>query len=66
MRCFRPAARLLPVGDVAGMAEAGLELISDSRRWHAASTAARAAAERFGADDIVGRYEAFYERVLSQ
>lgn len=60
------SGRLLEVGDVDGMAQAGLELLSDPRRWHEASTAARAAAERFGADEIVARYESFYERILAQ
>lgn len=57
--------RLVPVGDVRALAEAGLDLLQDSGRWHEASTAARAAAERFGADEVVARYEAYYERVLS-
>jgi L-malate glycosyltransferase len=55
---------LRPVGDVEGMAEAGLDLL-DERRWAEASHAARGQAERFAADLIVPRYEAFYHKVLA-
>ena len=56
---------LVDVGDHEAMAEAGIRLLSDSSLWHAASTAARTAAEAFSSDEIVGRYEAYYEKVLS-
>lgn len=60
------AGRLLPAGDVEGMAEAGLALLEDKEAWHVASKAARAAATKFDANTVVPEYEAYYERVLSQ
>ncbi|MFW5951952.1 MAG: N-acetyl-alpha-D-glucosaminyl L-malate synthase BshA [Gemmatimonadota bacterium] len=59
-----PAGTLKPVGDVDGMAEAGLEILEPSR-WPEASAAARARAVTFAADVVVPRYEAYYERVIS-
>lgn len=59
------SGRLVEIGDTAAMAEAALALMSDPGRWQEVSTAARAAAERYGTDDIVGRYESFYERILN-
>ena len=56
---------LRPVGDVEGMADAALEILRDRDRWRAMSAAAAADARaRFAQDDIVMRYEAFYERTL--
>jgi L-malate glycosyltransferase len=56
---------LLPVGDVVGMGEAGIELLSEKPRWKAASEAARAVAvERFSVDRVVPAYEAWYRRIL--
>jgi N-acetyl-alpha-D-glucosaminyl L-malate synthase BshA len=61
------AGYLLPVGAVEEMADAALELLSDEERWKAASSCARnIALERFRAEEIVPRYEAFYARVLEQ
>ncbi|MBR9988734.1 MAG: glycosyltransferase, partial [Gemmatimonadetes bacterium] len=57
---------LRPVGDVDGMAEEGIRLLSDAAMWQRFSTAARAGAERFSADGVVSQYEAFYERVLGR
>lgn len=56
---------LRPVGDVEAMAAAALEILRDRERWRAMSAAAAAdARRRFARDDIVSRYEAFYERTL--
>ena len=57
---------LAAVGDVDAMADAGIRLLRDSEHWQRASSAARAAAERFSADRIVPLYERFYEEVLSR
>ncbi len=59
-----PAGVLRPVGDVDGMAAAGLELLEDDR-WAEASRAARAQAATFAADIVVPRYEEYYERILA-
>ena len=60
------AGYLLPVGDVEGMAEAGVELLADDARWSRASEAARAVAvERFSAAKVVPVYEDYYRRVLA-
>lgn len=57
---------LLPVGDVEGMADAAIQLLSDDARWQAASTlAARDARERFSQAEIVRQYEEFYKYALS-
>jgi L-malate glycosyltransferase len=58
-----PAGVLRPVGDVDGMAAAGLALLEDDR-WAEASAAARERASVFAADIVVPRYEAYYERIL--
>ena len=58
---------LRPVGDVDGMSEAAIGILSDRDRWQAMSTlAASDARERFSLDAIVGEYEAFYEYALAQ
>jgi L-malate glycosyltransferase len=57
------AGHLLPVGDVDGMAGAGLALLEDGR-WDEASAAARLQATRFAADVVVPRYENHYMRML--
>lgn len=61
-----PAGHMLAVGDVEGMATAGVRVLSDRKLWQEASTSARAAAERFSADRVVPMYEAFYEEVLAR
>lgn len=57
---------LAPVGAVDEMAEAAVELLSDPARWLKASQAARAAAERYSADLIVPKYEAYYAEVMKR
>jgi N-acetyl-alpha-D-glucosaminyl L-malate synthase BshA len=58
---------LCPVGDVEGMSDAAIAILSDRDRWHAMSSlAASDARERFSLDEIVGEYEAFYEYTLAQ
>ena len=61
-----PAGHMLPAGDVSGMAEAALPVLSDLRLWNEASQAARAKAEQFSADKIVPMYEDYYAEVLRQ
>lgn len=57
---------LRPVGDVEGMAAAGVQLLSDPARWQAMSAAGAAdARRRFSEDAIVAQYESLYERTLS-
>ena len=57
---------LRPVGDVAGMAEAGLALLTNPRLWESFSRAARQrAVDAFPTDTIVARYRALYERTLA-
>src|SRR5690606_41352946 len=60
------AGHLAPVGAVDDMAEAAVAILADPERWQGYSRAARAAAERFGADRIVAQYEDYYERVRSR
>lgn len=53
------------IGDVETMADAAVSILADPVRWAAMSRAARAVAvERYAADVIVPRYEAYYRRVL--
>jgi N-acetyl-alpha-D-glucosaminyl L-malate synthase BshA len=57
---------LFPPGDVEGMAEAGVALLSDPERWREFSQAGRRlAVERFSAASVVPMYERLYERVIS-
>jgi N-acetyl-alpha-D-glucosaminyl L-malate synthase BshA len=52
---------LCPVGDVAAMSRAALDILRDRERWHAMSAAAATDARaRFSRDEIVERYERFY------
>ena len=56
---------LRDVGDVEGMADAASTILRDRVLWDEMSVAAAADARaRFSTDDIVSRYEAFYERTL--
>ena len=56
---------LREVGDVDGMAEAAIGILTDRALWTQMSEAAAADARaRFSTNDIVSRYEAFYERTL--
>lgn len=58
--------RLLPVGDVAGMADAALSLLTDDAALQAMATEARRdARERFCTTRIIPRYEAFYRQVVA-
>jgi len=58
---------LFPVGDIAGMAGAALELLSDPARHSAFRERARGRAqESFNAADIIPKYESFYEELLRQ
>ncbi|MCS6805543.1 MAG: N-acetyl-alpha-D-glucosaminyl L-malate synthase BshA [Acidobacteriota bacterium] len=58
---------LLPVGDVAAMAEAVIHLLQDDSLRQAMGQRARARAiERFSSRKIIPLYEAFYQRVLEQ
>jgi glycosyltransferase involved in cell wall biosynthesis len=57
---------LCEVGDVDGMAIAGIGILRDRGRWQAMSTlAARDARARFALDDIVEQYESFYDLALT-
>ncbi len=54
------------VGDVDGMAAAGIALLTDPVRWQVMSDAAASdARRRFSQDSIVSQYEALYERTLA-
>lgn len=58
---------LREVGDVEGMAEAARSLLTDEKHHAAFSEAARTdAVERFSAEQVIPRYERFYEQVLSE
>ncbi|HYW31999.1 MAG TPA: N-acetyl-alpha-D-glucosaminyl L-malate synthase BshA [Gemmatimonas sp.] len=57
---------LRDVGDVDGIANAGIELLENPARWAAMSNAAAADARaRFSLDSVVAQYEALYERTLA-
>ena len=59
--------RLLPVGDVDGMAQAALMLLRDDAALRRMAEAARQTAQqRFCTTRIIPQYEAFYEQVLAQ
>lgn len=53
------------VGDVIGMADAGIAILRDEDTWRRYSAAARESARRFSVDRIVPMYEAYYEKVLA-
>ncbi|HEX4440713.1 MAG TPA: N-acetyl-alpha-D-glucosaminyl L-malate synthase BshA [Thermoanaerobaculia bacterium] len=56
---------LRPVGDVDGMAEAAVSLLTDLERWSRFSAEARRRAEtEFPTEKLVERYRALYERTL--
>ncbi len=59
--------RLLPVGDVEGMALAAVELLRDETELDRMAGAARKdAQDRFCTTRIIPQYEAFYESVIEQ
>jgi len=56
---------LFPVGDIASMAAYAVALLTDPARLELFSTQAKRRAEQnFNADEIIPRYEAFYEEIL--
>jgi N-acetyl-alpha-D-glucosaminyl L-malate synthase BshA len=57
--------RLLPVGDIEGMAGAAIDLLLNDDKLQTMAIAARhTAQQRFCATRIIPRYEAFYEQVV--
>ncbi len=57
---------LCSVGDVDAMAGAAIAMLADADRWqHMSDSAAADARRRFARDDIVEKYERFYERNLA-
>jgi glycosyltransferase involved in cell wall biosynthesis len=53
-------------GDVEAMAAAAVEMLGDTVRWTALSTAAAAdARSRFALTDVVAQYESLYARAIS-
>jgi N-acetyl-alpha-D-glucosaminyl L-malate synthase BshA len=59
------AGYLLPVGDVAGMAERGIEILrDDALRKRMGKRAREIAVEKFDEEKIVPRYRELYERVV--
>ncbi len=57
---------LFPVGDIASMAAAAVELLQDEGRLARFRDAARAdSVERFSQDAVVGQYRTLYEKVLA-
>ena len=56
---------LCPPGDVEGMAGAAIDLLGNEEKWQAVSGLAAADARaRFGQDEVVSQYEAFYTQAL--
>ncbi len=56
---------LRPVGDIDGLAQFGIALLKDPKRWSAMSAAAAADARaRFSSGQIVAQYESLYMRSL--
>ena len=56
---------LLNVGDIDGMADAGVRILSDDTHWKTLSAAGvEVAHERFSSERVVPQYEAYYQRVL--
>jgi N-acetyl-alpha-D-glucosaminyl L-malate synthase BshA len=57
---------LFEVGDIAGMSESAIELLSDSTRLdEMAAAARRTAQDRFCASRIIPLYERFYESIIA-
>ncbi len=56
---------LRPVGDVEGMAEAGLSLLRDPEKWdHFSQSARKRAVAAFPTEAVVARYRGIYEKTL--
>ena len=56
---------MFDIGDIDGMAEAGLRIMGDDDHWRSISEAGRVVAEeRFSAERVVPQYERYYEQVL--
>jgi N-acetyl-alpha-D-glucosaminyl L-malate synthase BshA len=61
------AGFLMDVGDVQGMAEVAVRVLSDKSLWWKMSRVARAVAvERFSTERVVPEYERYYESVLGR
>jgi glycosyltransferase involved in cell wall biosynthesis len=59
------SGHLFDVGDIDGMARAGVRILTDKAHAKSLSQAGRRLAEeRFSVEAVVPRYEALYERVL--
>jgi len=59
------SGRLLDVGDVSGMSEAGVQLLQDKELHARISNAGRRVAQSiYSTEVVVPQYEAYYERVL--
>ena len=59
--------RLFPVGDIEGMAQTAIALLSDDAKRDAMAAAGRQTAQKkFCATRIIPQYEAYYERVLER
>lgn len=57
---------LRPVGDIEGMAQAGIRVLSEPGLWQQMSDAAAAdARRRFSEDAVVAQYETLYEKTLA-
>lgn len=56
----------LPVGDVAGMAARGIEILENNEVHAKFSEAAYAHAQTFNIDNILPQYEAYYEKVIEE
>jgi len=57
---------LHPVGDIDGMSESAIEILSDAAEWRRRSEAARAlAVERFATPHVIPQYEALYADVMA-
>jgi glycosyltransferase involved in cell wall biosynthesis len=58
---------LLPVGDIDGMAQAALSLLTDPNRHSTMAGAARQTAqERFNTEQVIPQYESYYEEVCAR
>ena len=60
------AGYLLPPGAVDAMAARAVDLLTDEELHRRCGSAGREQARNFGVDTVVPRFEAFYQRVLSQ